>query len=67
MFAHLNKQIVKLSLSATGRVLHSHSYRYPTPFSKQSVVVLGANASGLDISIELAKSGAQVQKEKRNL
>ncbi|KAM6983945.1 LOW QUALITY PROTEIN: uncharacterized protein LKV04_011805 [Tautogolabrus adspersus] len=43
-----------------GEVLHSHSYRYPEPFSGQSVVVLGAKASGLDISIELAKVGAQV-------
>lgn len=46
----------------TGKVLHSHSYRYAEPFSGQSVVVLGANASGLDISIELAKVGAQVNK-----
>ncbi|XP_070699405.1 uncharacterized protein [Pempheris klunzingeri] len=43
-----------------GKVLHSHSYKYPEPFSGQSVVVLGARASGLDISIELAKVGAQV-------
>ncbi|XP_020505604.2 uncharacterized protein [Labrus bergylta] len=43
-----------------GKVLHSHSYRYAEPFSGQSVVVLGAKASGLDISIELAKVGAQV-------
>ncbi|XP_062289287.1 uncharacterized protein LOC133994108 [Scomber scombrus] len=43
-----------------GQVLHSHSYRYAEPFSGQSVVVLGAKASGLDISIELAKVGAQV-------
>ncbi|KAM6907644.1 uncharacterized protein FYW49_014196 isoform 2-T2 [Xenentodon cancila] len=43
-----------------GRVLHSHSYRCAEPFCGQSVVVLGAKASGLDISIELAKAGAQV-------
>ncbi|XP_053187179.1 uncharacterized protein LOC128371011 [Scomber japonicus] len=43
-----------------GQVLHSHSYRHAEPFSGQSVVVLGAKASGLDISIELAKVGAQV-------
>ncbi|XP_026184550.1 flavin-containing monooxygenase FMO GS-OX4 [Mastacembelus armatus] len=43
-----------------GKVLHSHSYRYAEPFSGQSVVVLGAKASGVDISIELAKVGAQV-------
>ncbi|XP_041865103.1 flavin-containing monooxygenase FMO GS-OX4-like isoform X2 [Melanotaenia boesemani] len=43
-----------------GKVLHSHSYKFPEPFSGQSVVVLGAKASGLDISIELVKAGAQV-------
>lgn len=43
-----------------GQVLHSHFYRYPEPFSGRTVVVLGAKASGLDISIELAKVGAQV-------
>ncbi|XP_051793972.1 uncharacterized protein LOC110971971 [Acanthochromis polyacanthus] len=43
-----------------GQVLHSHSYRFPEPFSGRSVVVLGAKASGLDISMELAEAGAQV-------
>ncbi|XP_056910561.1 uncharacterized protein LOC130537642 isoform X2 [Takifugu flavidus] len=43
-----------------GKVLHSHDYKYAEPFSGQSVVVLGAKASGLDISIELANVGAQV-------
>ena len=43
-----------------GKVLHSHAYRCAEPFSGLSVVVLGAKASGLDISIELAKAGAQV-------
>lgn len=43
-----------------GKVLHSHAYRYAEPFAGQSVVVLGAKASGVDISIELAKVGAQV-------
>ncbi|KAM7373882.1 hypothetical protein PAMP_006572 [Pampus punctatissimus] len=42
-----------------GQVLHSHAYRCAEPFSGQSVVVLGARASGLDISMELAKAGAQ--------
>ncbi|XP_029924329.1 flavin-containing monooxygenase FMO GS-OX5 [Myripristis murdjan] len=44
----------------TGSLLHSHSYREPEPFSGRSVVVLGASASGLDISLELAAVGAQV-------
>ncbi|XP_042355421.1 flavin-containing monooxygenase FMO GS-OX-like 2 [Plectropomus leopardus] len=43
-----------------GAVLHSHAYRCAEVFSGRSVVVLGAKASGLDISIELAKAGAQV-------
>lgn len=43
-----------------GKVLHSHSYRFAEPFAGQSVVVLGAKASGLDISLELANVGAQV-------
>ncbi|KAI1902796.1 hypothetical protein AGOR_G00019750 [Albula goreensis] len=43
-----------------GTLLHSHSYRKPEHFTGQSVVVLGAGASGLDISIELAGVNAQV-------
>ncbi|XP_019727746.1 flavin-containing monooxygenase FMO GS-OX5 isoform X1 [Hippocampus comes] len=43
-----------------GQVLHSHTYRSAEPFSSRSVVVLGAKASGIDISLELAKAGAQV-------
>ncbi|CAL8266538.1 unnamed protein product [Merluccius merluccius] len=43
-----------------GTVIHSHSYRVPEPYSGQSVVVLGAGASGLDISVELAGVNAQV-------
>jgi len=41
-------------------VTHSHSYRIPEPYAGQSVVVLGAGASGLDISMELAGVNAQV-------
>lgn len=43
-----------------GQVLHSHSYRFAEPFAGRSVVVLGARASGVDISMELAKAGARV-------
>ncbi|KAG7264344.1 hypothetical protein CRUP_020869 [Coryphaenoides rupestris] len=43
-----------------GTVTHSHSYRIPEPYVGQSVVVLGAGASGLDISMELAGVNAQV-------
>uniref|UniRef100_A0A3B5MUF3 Flavin-containing monooxygenase n=1 Tax=Xiphophorus couchianus TaxID=32473 RepID=A0A3B5MUF3_9TELE len=49
-----------------GTVLHSHSYRFAEPFSGQRVVVLGAKASGLDISIELVKAGAKVTLSHRN-
>lgn len=44
----------------SGKVMHSHSYRSPEPFAHQSVVVLGAGASGVDISIELAHAQAKV-------
>lgn len=50
-----------------GQVLHSHLYRFPEPFSGRSVVVLGAKASGLDISMELAEAGAQVTLSHRHL
>lgn len=43
-----------------GKVLHSHSYRSPDPFAHQSVVVLGAGASGVDISFELVQAKAKV-------
>lgn len=43
-----------------GTVLHSHSYKFPEAFAGQSIVVLGAKASGVDISMELAKVGCQV-------
>ncbi|XP_057677200.1 uncharacterized protein LOC130906676 isoform X2 [Corythoichthys intestinalis] len=46
--------------SFKGRVLHSHAYRSAEAFSSLSVVVLGAKASGVDISLELAKVGARV-------
>ncbi|XP_059400708.1 uncharacterized protein LOC132132347 [Carassius carassius] len=42
------------------KFLHSHWYRYPEPFTNKSVVVLGARASGVDISIEIAQVNAQV-------
>ncbi|KAM4726515.1 uncharacterized protein FYW61_012316 isoform 2-T3 [Anableps anableps] len=59
------KTLGKRCVSA-GKVLHSHSYRFAEPFSGQTVVVLGAKASGLDISIELVKAGAKVILSHRN-
>ncbi|MBN3304738.1 GSXL3 monooxygenase, partial [Amia calva] len=43
-----------------GTVLHSHSYRSPEPYTGQSVVILGAGASGVDIAMELSTVNAQV-------
>ncbi|EIE25007.1 FAD/NAD(P)-binding domain-containing protein [Coccomyxa subellipsoidea C-169] len=37
-----------------GRLLHSHSYRRNEPFEGMTVVVIGASASGEDISREIA-------------
>ncbi|TSK16146.1 P2Y purinoceptor 2 [Bagarius yarrelli] len=42
------------------KVIHSHSYRCPEPFAYLSVVVLGAGASGVDISFQLVRDKAQV-------
>ena len=35
-------------------VLHSHNYKLPEPFDKKKIVVFGAGASGVDISIDIA-------------
>ncbi|XP_068213247.1 uncharacterized protein [Palaemon carinicauda] len=43
-----------------GRQMHSHNYREPTPFTGATVLVLGAGASGLDISLEISKVAKQV-------
>jgi cation diffusion facilitator CzcD-associated flavoprotein CzcO len=44
----------------TGRVLHSVEYRRPDSFAKQRVLVAGAGNSAGEISVELARAGAQV-------
>lgn len=43
-----------------GTVLHSHSYRKPDAFSGQTVLVLGAASSGIDIAIELSGHATRV-------
>ncbi|XP_015670333.1 flavin-containing monooxygenase FMO GS-OX-like 2 [Protobothrops mucrosquamatus] len=43
-----------------GRILHSHSYRYPEPFANQSVVLVGAGPSGIDLALQLSDVAAQV-------
>uniref|UniRef100_A0A3B4A8H1 Flavin-containing monooxygenase n=1 Tax=Periophthalmus magnuspinnatus TaxID=409849 RepID=A0A3B4A8H1_9GOBI len=43
-----------------GELMHSHSYRHPDPFSGKTVVVLGAKASAIDISMELSTVAQKV-------
>ena len=43
-----------------GRVEHSHDYRGPEQYTGEAVVVLGAAASGTDISMELATTATTV-------
>ncbi|CAG9463527.1 unnamed protein product [Pedinophyceae sp. YPF-701] len=43
-----------------GVVMHSHNYRNPEDFAGKVVLVLGASASGEDISRELTSSAAHV-------
>ncbi|KAM6461831.1 uncharacterized protein PHA67_009706 isoform 1-T3 [Liasis olivaceus] len=43
-----------------GRLLHSHSYRCPEPFANQSVVLVGAGPSGVDLALQLSPVAAQV-------
>jgi len=44
----------------SGLIEHSHRYRLPEPYRNKTVVVLGASASGLDISLEIAKVANKV-------
>ncbi|MFU8817725.1 MAG: FAD-dependent oxidoreductase [Pseudomonadales bacterium] len=37
-----------------GQLLHSHNYREPSPFAGKRVALLGASASALDLSAEIA-------------
>lgn len=43
-----------------GKQMHSHDYREPSPYAGRRVVVVGAGASGLDISLELSSVAEQV-------
>ena len=43
-----------------GRVLHSHDYRLPAPFSGKRLLIIGAAASGEDISRDLSEAAASV-------
>jgi len=44
----------------TGRVMHSHDYRDPEMFAGKTVGILGAAASGMDISLEIATTATKV-------
>jgi len=44
----------------SGSVVHSHDYRDPLDYSGESLVVLGAAASGTDIAIEVSAAANQV-------
>lgn len=44
--------------SFPGVVMHSHNYRSPEAFRGQTVVLVGASSSGVDIAEEIAGAGA---------
>ena len=44
----------------SGCVDHSHYYRVPDSYANKTVVVLGASASGRDISLELSAVAKKV-------
>ena len=44
-----------------GRLLHSHNYRENSNFKGQRVVVMGASASGQDISRDIAQVADKVR------
>ncbi|KAL8119224.1 hypothetical protein AgCh_016660 [Apium graveolens] len=43
-----------------GKQIHSHNYRVPEPFRDQTVVVIGAGPSSMDISGEIAEVAKEV-------
>ncbi|MEM9730702.1 MAG: NAD(P)-binding domain-containing protein, partial [Myxococcota bacterium] len=43
-----------------GQAMHSHSYRRPERFSGMRVALLGARASGVDLTVEIARHASQV-------
>ncbi|MEE2776392.1 MAG: FAD-dependent oxidoreductase [Acidobacteriota bacterium] len=46
--------------SFAGRTLHSHTYRRPGGLAERRVLLVGAGASAVDISLDLVASGATV-------
>jgi hypothetical protein len=49
--------------SFSGRVIHSHVYRYPEDFADGRVLVIGGGASGTDIAMDLASHAKQVRRK----
>ncbi|KAL7625217.1 hypothetical protein AAE478_004432 [Parahypoxylon ruwenzoriense] len=47
------------------RVMHSKQYRTPVPFSDQTVLLIGAGVSALDIAKETVPLGAQIIQSRR--
>uniref|UniRef100_A0A1B6LY57 Flavin-containing monooxygenase n=2 Tax=Graphocephala atropunctata TaxID=36148 RepID=A0A1B6LY57_9HEMI len=43
-----------------GKVMHSHSYRMPEPFTNKAVLICGAGPSGIDITYDLASSASKI-------
>ncbi|XDG02443.1 hypothetical protein ABKA04_002058 [Annulohypoxylon sp. FPYF3050] len=47
------------------RVTHSKQYRTPVPFSNQTILIIGAGVSALDIAKETAPLGAKIIQSRR--
>lgn len=45
-----------------GTILHSHDYRVPEQFTKQTVLVIGGGPSGCDIVLDMAEFTNKVTK-----
>ena len=50
-------------MACAGRLLHSHNYRENSSFKGQRVVIMGASASGQDISRDIAQVADKVMLE----
>ncbi|XP_030828992.1 flavin-containing monooxygenase FMO GS-OX-like 2 isoform X1 [Strongylocentrotus purpuratus] len=44
----------------SGQILHSHNYRHPETFKDQSILIVGAGSSGMDIAVDLSPHAKQV-------
>ncbi|KAG5680259.1 hypothetical protein PVAND_009778 [Polypedilum vanderplanki] len=43
-----------------GKILHSHDYRCPDPFENETVLIIGAGPSGMDLANEISKKATRV-------